>query len=120
MSAFYAGFLGGSVYTPRIVQRVGHIRVFAALASIASACILVHAVFVTPVWWAVLRFASGFCFAGVYVVAESWLNDRSTNETRGKLLSFYMVLSYVGAGGGQLLLNVGDPAAMSSSSSGRC
>ena len=109
MSSFYAGFLGGSLLTPRIVSRVGHTRVFAALAALASATILVHAVFVTAAAWMALRLASGFCFAGLYVVAESWLNDRASNESRGQVLSIYMVISYVAVGAGQLLLNVADP-----------
>jgi MFS family permease len=109
MSAFYVGFLGGSLYTPKIVERVGHIRVFAAFASLASAAIIVQAVFVTFTGWTILRLCSGFCFAGLYIVAESWLNERATNETRGQLLSFYMVLTYTGVGAGQLLLNLADP-----------
>lgn len=109
MSVFSVGFLAGSLFAPRIVERVGHIRVFAALASIASAAILVHAVFVNPITWGALRLISGFCFAGIYVVAESWLNERATNETRGQLLSVYMVITYVGVALGQLLLNLADP-----------
>ena len=109
MSSFYVGFLSGSIMTPRIVLHVGHIRVFAALAAMASAAILVHAVFLHVGVWIGLRLISGFCFAGLYVVAESWLNDRATNETRGKLLSLYMVVTYIGVGLGQLLLNLADP-----------
>ena len=109
MSTFYVGFLGGSILTPRIVERVGHIRVFGALASLASAAVLVHGVLVTPVTWGALRLVSGFCLAGLYVVAESWLNDRATNETRGQILSVYMVVTYIGVGGGQLLLNAASP-----------
>ncbi|MGI9319621.1 MAG: MFS transporter [bacterium] len=109
MSSFYVGFLSGSILTPRIMLQVGHIRVFAALAAMASAAILVHAVFLHVSVWIGLRLISGFCFAGLYVVAESWLNDRATNETRGKLLSLYMVVTYVGVGLGQLLLNLADP-----------
>lgn len=109
MSTFSVGFLGGSLYAPSIVERVGHIRVFAALACIASAAILIHAVFVHPMTWGALRFVSGFCLAGLFVVAESWLNDRATNETRGQLLSIYMVISYGGVAVGQLLLNLADP-----------
>lgn len=109
MSAFYVGFLGGSIYAPRIVERVGHIRVFAALASLASASVLIHSVLVTPLAWGILRLFSGFCFAGIYVVAESWLNDRATNQTRGQLLSVYMVITYGGVAGGQLLLNLAHP-----------
>jgi MFS family permease len=109
MSSFYVGFLLGSISTPRITAQVGHIRVFAALAALASAAILIHAVFIQVPVWIALRFISGFCFAGLYIVAESWLNDRATNETRGKLLSLYMVVSYLGVGAGQLLLNLAAP-----------
>ena len=109
MSVFYVGFLSGSVLTPKVLVSVGHIRVFAALAALASAAILVHAIFVSPWVWGLLRLVSGFCFAGLYVVAESWLNDRATNESRGKVLSLYMVVTYVGVGLGQLLLNLANP-----------
>ncbi len=109
MSSFYIGFLSGSILAPRIMVQVGHVRVFAALAAMASAAILVHAVFIEVWIWIALRLVSGFCFAGLYVVAESWLNERATNQTRGKLLSIYMVVTYVGVGLGQLLLNLADP-----------
>jgi len=109
MSSFYLGFLIGSILTPRITLRVGHIRVFAAFAAISSAAILIHAIFVTVPAWIAMRLISGFCFAGLYIVAESWLNDRATNETRGKLLSLYMVVTYIGVGAGQLLLNLAEP-----------
>lgn len=109
MSSFYLGFLLGSILSPRITAQVGHIRVFAAFAALASASILVHAIFVNVPVWLLLRFISGFSFAGLYIVAESWLNDRATNATRGKLLSLYMVVSYLGVGAGQLMLNLGSP-----------
>jgi len=112
MSTFYLGFLGGAVYAPRVVERVGHIRVFGALASMASAAVLIHGIFVTPIAWSLLRLMSGFCLAGLYVVAESWLNDRASNTNRGQLLSIYMVVSYVGYAGGQLLLNAADPGGL--------
>jgi len=111
MSAFYLGFLLGSIMTPRLTIKVGHIRVFAAFAALSSAAILIHAIFVTVPVWIAMRLVSGFCFAGLYIVAESWLNDSATNETRGKLLSIYMVVTYMGVGAGQLLLNLADPVA---------
>lgn len=110
MTGYYVGFLAGSILAPKVVQRVGHIRVFAALASIASASVLVHAVLVDPVTWGAMRLATGFSYAGLYVVAESWLNDRATNETRGQILSIYMVVMLGGMTVGQFLLNTGDPA----------
>src|ERR1044071_3176156 len=110
MLCYYVGYVGGSFRTPQLVQRVGHIRVFAALTAVASASILLQGVLVSPALWAVLRIVSGFCFAGIYVVAESWLNDRATNQSRGGLLAVYMVVLYVGLGAGQFLLNAADPA----------
>jgi len=109
MAAYYLGYVGGSVAAPRLVNSVGHVRVFSALTAIASVTILAQGVIVDPLIWALLRVGSGFCFAGIYVVAESWLNDRATNANRGQLLALYMLICYVGLGGGQLLLNVADP-----------
>jgi MFS family permease len=109
MSAYYLGFLVGSLLTPKLVMRVGHVRVFAALASLASTAILIHAVFVEPTTWVAVRLASGFCYAGLYVVAESWLNEQATNETRGQLLSIYLVISYGGMALDQGLLNTASP-----------
>jgi MFS family permease len=110
MSAYYLGFLAGSTLAPKVVRNVGHVRVFAALASLASTAVLVHAIFIEPATWAAMRLITGFCYAGLYVVAESWLNDRATNETRGKLLSVYMVVVLSGMAGGQLLLNLAAPS----------
>jgi MFS family permease len=109
LAAYYFGYMGGSLITPALVSSVGHIRVFAALTSLASVLILLQGVFVAPLPWTLLRIASGFCFAGIYVVAESWLNDRVGNEHRGLLLSLYMLVCYAGLGLGQLLLNLADP-----------
>ncbi len=110
MSGYYIGFLAGSTLAPKLVARVGHIRVFGALASLASTAILIHALLVLPVPWGLMRLISGFCYAGLYVVAESWLNNQATNQTRGQLLSVYMVVSLGGMGLGQGLLNAADPA----------
>lgn len=110
MSGYFAGFLLGSTWTPRAVRRVGHIRVFAALAALASVAILIHSLIVEPVVWGLMRVLTGVCYAGLYVVSESWLNARADNATRGRLLSIYMVISYIGMGGGHLTLNLADPA----------
>jgi len=109
MSGYFIGFLAGSFGTPRAVQRVGHLRVFAAAAALASVAILVQSMIVAPTTWFLMRFATGLAYAAAYIVTESWLNDRVTNEHRGGLLSVYMVVSFLGMGGGQLLLNAGDP-----------
>ena len=109
MTGYFAGFLAGSWSVPRLLSMVGHVRVFAALASLASGAALLHTIFLTPVSWGLIRLVTGFSFAGLYVVAESWLNDAATNRTRGQLLSVYMILVMGGMGGGQLLMNLYDP-----------
>ena len=109
MSGYYIGFFVGSICVPAIIKQVGHIRTFGAMASMASTAILVHAVYVNPWVWMAMRFVTGFSIIGIWLVAESWLNAESTNQTRGSLLSFYMLVVFLGIGGGQFLLNLGDP-----------
>jgi len=109
MSGYFAGFLVGSYITPKLVDRVGHIRVYAALASLSSIAVLLHVIYIDPYAWTLMRLITGFCFAGLYVTVESWLNDVSTNKTRGMLLSFYLFLTYGGVVLGQLMLNLADP-----------
>jgi MFS family permease len=108
MAAYFGGFLAGSRYAEFLLARVGHIRVFAGLASLASTAALVHAVFVNPVTWGLMRVATGLCMAGLFVVCESWLNDLSTNQTRGRMLSLYMVATLGGMTLGQFLLYLAD------------
>lgn len=110
MAAYFVGFLGGSRLTPQLLQRVGHVRVFAAFGSLVSAAFILYAAVVDPIAWWFLRLVVGFCFSGIYVVAESWLNHSATNETRGQTLSLYLIVQMAGMVLGQLLLNVADPA----------
>lgn len=108
-TAYFVGFGAGCYYGGRIVRRAGHIRAFAAMASLASAIALVHALFPTPVLWWVLRGVTGFCFAVLYVVIESWLNEQSTNETRGQILSIYNAINLTVITIGQMMLILSDP-----------
>jgi MFS family permease len=110
MSCYYVGYLLGTIAAPRLLRQIGHIRVFAALAAVASAATLVQALFVNPFAWGAMRLTTGLCFAGIYVVAESWLNDRATRANRGRLLAVYMLVLYVGLGAAQFLLLVSDPS----------
>ncbi len=110
MAGYFIGFLGGSKLTPVLLGRVGHVRVFAALGSLVSAAFILYAAIVDPLAWFFLRLLVGFCFSGIYVVAESWLNHSSTNETRGQAMSLYLMVQMSGIVLGQLLLNVADPA----------
>lgn len=109
MTCYFAGFFGGSLMTPNLIRRVGYVRVFAALGSLISAAFIIYAVWVSPIAWGLMRFVVGFCFSGVYVVAESWLNNTATNENRGQTLSAYSIVQMFGVVAGQMLINVADP-----------
>ena len=110
VAGYYVGYLTGSIVIPIFLKRVGHIRVFAALASLASIAILLHSVFIEPYMWFFIRILTGISLAGIFVIMESWLNDKSTNKTRGQILSIYMIITFVFLGMGQFLLNLSDPA----------
>jgi len=113
MSCYYVGYLVGTRVAPQLLKRVGPVRVFATLAALASVAVLVHATWVHPLPWALMRLTSGICFAGIYVVAESWLNHRASRSTRGGLLAAYMLVLYVGLGGAQFLLVLSSPQSSS-------
>lgn len=108
MSGYFLGFLGGSYMAPTMIRRVGHVRVFAALGSLISAVFILFAAIPDPIAWTIMRVIIGFCFAGVYVVAESWLNDAASNETRGQALSAYVIVQMIGIVSAQVLLNFAD------------
>ena len=110
MSGYFVGFLFGSRLAPHLIRNVGHVRVFAALASLVSAALILFAALPNEYVWFFLRIIVGFCFSGIYVVAESWLNDSSTNETRGQTLSAYLIVQMMGIVVAQWLLNFADVA----------
>jgi len=109
MSGYFIGYFIGTNTIPTMVSKVGHIRVFAAFASMASLSILIHAIFVDPIIWTLGRFVTGYSLVAIFIVMESWLNDRATNRTRGQLLSIYMLLTLVALSSGSLLLNFSSP-----------
>lgn len=109
MTGYFVGFLMGSRVVPYIILKVGHVRTFAALASLTSITILIHPTFVDPWAWTAMRFLTGLGYAGLYIVCESWLNDRATNDTRGQLLAAYMIVMLGGAALGSLLLGTAEP-----------
>lgn len=110
ISAYFLGYLGGSRLAPKLIRDVGHVRVFAAMASMISAAFILYAALPDLASWTALRLVVGFCFACVYIVAESWLNAASNNQTRGKALALYMVVQMLGIVTAQALLNLGDPS----------
>ncbi len=109
MAGYFAGFLLAPSLVVRMISSVGHIRVFAGLASTASSTVLIQAISVIPASWTAMRFVFGFCFAGLYIVIESWLGELSTPATRGRTLSIYMIVTMGGLGIGQYLIAVADP-----------
>ena len=109
MSAYFVGFLGASQLVPELIRRVGHVRVFAALASFISAVLIAYPLLTNPIFWSVGRVVIGFCYCGVYITAESWLNNSVDNDKRGQALSLYMIVQMVGIVSAQGVLALGNP-----------
>jgi MFS family permease len=109
MSAYFVGFLGASQLVPELIRRVGHVRVFAALASFISAVLIAYPLLTNPIFWSIGRVVIGFCYCGVYITAESWLNNSVDNEKRGQALSLYMIVQMVGIVLAQGVLALGNP-----------
>lgn len=109
-TAYFIGFTIGCLDGPRLVERAGHIRAYLAMASLASVISLLHAIIIEPVTWWVLRAVTGYCFAVLYIVIESWLNARSENATRGTVFAIYTAINLTVISLGQLMLTLEDPA----------
>lgn len=109
MTAYFLGFIAGSLNGPTLIDRVGHIRAFSVFATLASSAAILHALHVEPFFWALLRAVTGYCIAGIYMVIESWLNGRSDNAGRGGLLSAYFFANLFAIALGQQLLVLDDP-----------
>ncbi len=107
-SAYFAGFMLGTFLCPVIIGRVGHIRAFAAMASLASTMPILHALWIDPWFWGLLRLITGVCMVGLYIVIESWLNALAPNTLRGRLFAVYMAINFVALALGQWLILVGD------------
>ncbi len=103
------GFVAGSLGAPYVVRRVGHIRAFASAAACAAILIILNGLFVEPLAWFAMRIGSGFVISSAFMILESWLNERATNETRGTIFSVYLMISYFGLTAGQLSVGLGDP-----------
>ena len=109
LSGYYIGYFIGAKTITNLISRVGHIRVFAAFASIASIVVLLHSIFVNPLTWFILRVVTGISMVSIYTIAESWLNDRSSNKNRGSVLSIYMIVLYGSMAVGMFFLNFSSP-----------
>ncbi|MBV9674257.1 MAG: MFS transporter [Verrucomicrobia bacterium] len=109
-AGFWIGIVVGSLRCGKLIQSVGHIRAFLALGAIASTAPLLHLLIISPVVWILVRALTGFCFAGLFIVVESWLNGAATEQTRGQILSVYAMTGLLAGIAGQLLLPATDPA----------
>ena len=108
-AAYFLGFTIGCLQGGELVRRVGHVRVFLAMTALGSATPLVHGLVLNEFAWGFLRMVAGFCFAVLYVVIESWLNERSTNENRGTVFSIYVMISLSVLAAGQMMTLLYDP-----------
>src|SRR5690606_8550174 len=104
MSAYFAGYVLGTYVCPKIVMSAGHVRAFSAFAATAASAVLLHPLLIDPAVWAALRFVTGACVVGLYMVIESWLNERSTNDARGRVFAVYQVISLAALAAGQYLI----------------
>lgn len=102
------GYVAGCLIVPRLVGAVGHIRVFGVMCSLAATAILFQAIVVTPWAWVVVRAISGFCFAGAAMIVESWLSDRATPQTRGRIFGIYTMVNLAAVTAGQMAISLGD------------
>ena len=109
--AFYSiGFVAGTLYAGRIIEKVGHIRAFAVFAAVLSASILIYPMAVQAGLWGGLRAVGGFVMAGLMIVMESWFSSKADNRNRASLFAIYQVIFFLSTAGGQVLIRVADPA----------
>jgi MFS family permease len=108
-TAYFFGFTAGCVHGPALVRRAGHIRAYLAMTSVASGIALLHPMMVDPVIWWGLRIATGYCFAVLYIIIESWINERADNRVRGTVFSVYTIVNLTVITLGQLMLGFADP-----------
>lgn len=107
-TSWASGFVLGCLFAPRVVRRIGHVRAFSAFASLIAIIALMTGLLVDPIWWIVLRAITGFSLAATSMIIESWLNERVTNESRGTIFSFYMMINYASVVAGQMGIALGD------------
>ena len=108
LTSYYVGSIVGTFYCSRMIRSVGHIRSFCAFAALATAMIMLHGVYISAVAWAVFRFFCGIATIGLFMVIESWLNECTQSQARGRVFSIYMVMCYLGNSLGQQFLNIGE------------
>jgi MFS family permease len=107
-TAWAGGFVAGCFFAPRLVRRAGHVRAFGTFAAVGAIIALLTGMFIEPTVWIFLRIGTGFTMAGAFMVIESWLNEKATNENRGTVFGLYMMVTYGSIMGGQMIVAAGD------------
>lgn len=105
-TAYFGGFAIGCFFGPKLIMSVGHVRSFAGAAAILTVLCLAFPLLIDPYFWGLLRVLTGACLAALFIVVESWLNDRSSNENRGRILSTYIIVTNLTTMAGQLMVNL--------------
>lgn len=109
-TSWAAGFVLGCIFAPRLVRRIGHVRAFSGFIALAAIIALLTGILVDDTAWLALRALTGFATAGTSMIIESWLNERATNDSRGMIFSFYILITLMGVVGGQMIVPLSDPA----------
>ncbi|MEH6721832.1 MAG: MFS transporter [Aurantimonas endophytica] len=109
LAAYYGGYTIGAATIGPVLQRVGHIRLFAALAGLIAAAVALQPVLTSAPAWIIIRLVTGLGCAGLFITAESWLNASSSSQNRGTIFALYMVATNAAFGAGQFLLNLPSP-----------
>lgn len=108
MSMYFLGFISGTFLCPKLIRRVGHIRTLAALATICASISLLQGFFINIPAWAIMRFVSGICIVGMFMVIESWMNSQASNENRGRVFAIYVLINLCFQAVGQFMILAGD------------
>ena len=108
MACYFLGLVAGYFLCHRLIHRVGHIRSFAVFAAATTVIIILHGFYISGIFWAILRLINGVTVFGLFMIVESWLNECSQPQNRGRVFSIYMTLTYIGIGIGQLFINFGN------------
>jgi MFS family permease len=103
-TAWAGGFVAGCYFAPRLVRRAGHVRAFGTFAAVSAIVALMTGLMIDEPAWLILRVVTGFTMAGSFMIIESWLNERATNENRGTVFALYMMVTYASIMVGQMVV----------------
>ncbi len=108
MSMYFLGFISGTFLCPKLIRQVGHIRTLAALAAITAGVSILQGIWINVPAWSLMRYISGICIVGMFMVIESWLNSLASNTIRGRIFAIYVLVNLSFLGAGQFLIMAAD------------